>query len=160
MDLPSCPSCRQSVLDDDAEVCPFCGAPMKGGAPAPGTRASARPAAAPPRPTARPEPKSTPAPATKPATPTSTAAAPSKSAKPTSVTPASAARSTSRPAKPVKGKALSEDDLFGDDLDFDSPSSPGVSPTAPVDDGDPLEVKSAAGKDAIPASRQRTKSRP
>lgn len=30
MDLPSCPSCGQSVLDDDAEDCPFCGASMSG----------------------------------------------------------------------------------------------------------------------------------
>lgn len=28
MDLPSCPSCGQSVLDEDAEDCPFCGVSM------------------------------------------------------------------------------------------------------------------------------------
>ncbi|MCC6972369.1 MAG: hypothetical protein IT434_19305, partial [Phycisphaerales bacterium] len=28
MDLPTCPSCGQSVLDDDAEECPFCGGAM------------------------------------------------------------------------------------------------------------------------------------
>jgi len=32
MDLPTCPSCKQSVLDDDAVECPFCGSPMKGSA--------------------------------------------------------------------------------------------------------------------------------
>lgn len=33
MDLPSCPSCGQSVLDENPETCPFCGAAMsaKGG---------------------------------------------------------------------------------------------------------------------------------
>jgi hypothetical protein len=31
MDLPSCPACGQSVLDDDAVDCPFCGASLKGG---------------------------------------------------------------------------------------------------------------------------------
>lgn len=31
MDLPTCPACGQSVLDDDAQDCPFCGSPMKGG---------------------------------------------------------------------------------------------------------------------------------
>ncbi|MCA9062862.1 MAG: hypothetical protein KDA96_07380 [Planctomycetaceae bacterium] len=31
MELPSCPSCGQSVLDDDAVDCPFCGASMSGG---------------------------------------------------------------------------------------------------------------------------------
>jgi len=30
MDLPSCPACNQSVLDDDATHCPFCGASMSG----------------------------------------------------------------------------------------------------------------------------------
>jgi hypothetical protein len=30
MDFAVCPSCRQSVLDDDAVDCPFCGASMKG----------------------------------------------------------------------------------------------------------------------------------
>lgn len=31
MDFAVCPSCGQSVLDDDAVECPFCGASMKGG---------------------------------------------------------------------------------------------------------------------------------
>lgn len=45
--LPACPSCGQSVLDDDATECPFCGAAMKGkpGAkPAPSAPKSAAPA--------------------------------------------------------------------------------------------------------------------
>ncbi len=51
MDLPICPACGQSVLDD-VENCPFCGAPMKG-------KPGAKPA---PKPTARPgEPKAAPA---------------------------------------------------------------------------------------------------
>ncbi len=29
MDFPVCPACRQSVIDDDAVDCPFCGASMK-----------------------------------------------------------------------------------------------------------------------------------
>lgn len=166
MDLPSCPSCRQSVLDDDAEVCPFCGAPMKGGAPTATARAGAKPSAAPPRPTARPEPasrpdsKSAPAVGAKPAKPAAAASAPNKPTKPAPA-PAPATRGTPRPSKPTKSKSLSEEDLFGDDLDLDSPSSSGSSAAPVVDDGgDPLEVKSSAGKDAIPASRQRTKSRP
>jgi hypothetical protein len=162
MDLPSCPSCHQSVLDDDAEVCPFCGAPMKAGAAAKPIRATAKPsapAAAAPRSTARPESKTGPGAVSKPAVPAGKPSAPNKSAKP-ATTPTPAARSAPRPAKPEKSKSLSEDDLFGDDLDFDSPSSPGAPAAPPVDDGgDPLEVKSTAGRDAIPASRQRTKSR-
>lgn len=47
MDLPTCPSCQQSVLDDDAQECPFCGASMKGGASAP--KSAPPKAAAPPR---------------------------------------------------------------------------------------------------------------
>lgn len=38
MEFPVCPSCGQSVIDDDAEECPFCGASMSGkpsGKPAP-----------------------------------------------------------------------------------------------------------------------------
>lgn len=38
MDFPVCPSCGQSVIDDDAEDCPFCGSSMKakpGAKPAP-----------------------------------------------------------------------------------------------------------------------------
>jgi hypothetical protein len=42
MDLPTCPSCDQSVLDDDATECPFCGASMTG-----------KPGAAPAAPAAR-----------------------------------------------------------------------------------------------------------
>lgn len=34
MDLPTCPACGQSVLDDDAQDCPFCGAAMDGSSPA------------------------------------------------------------------------------------------------------------------------------
>ena len=30
MDLPTCPACGQSVLDDDVEDCPFCGASLSG----------------------------------------------------------------------------------------------------------------------------------
>ena len=30
MDFPTCPSCGQSVLDDDAQDCPFCGSAMDG----------------------------------------------------------------------------------------------------------------------------------
>ena len=32
MELAICPTCKQSVLDDDAVECPFCGSPMKPGA--------------------------------------------------------------------------------------------------------------------------------
>jgi hypothetical protein len=38
MDLPSCPSCGQSVLDEEAADCPFCGASMSG---KPGAKPSA-----------------------------------------------------------------------------------------------------------------------
>lgn len=41
MDLPTCPACKQSVLDDDAVECPFCGANLKGGS------ASSRPSSPP-----------------------------------------------------------------------------------------------------------------
>lgn len=41
MDLPTCPSCGQSVLDDDATDCPFCGAAMDGSSPAKKPKGSA-----------------------------------------------------------------------------------------------------------------------
>ncbi len=54
--LPSCPSCGQSVLDDDAVNCPFCDAPMKGGKsgakPAPSAAKPAAKKAEPKKPTA------------------------------------------------------------------------------------------------------------
>ncbi len=43
MDLPTCPACKQSVLDDDAVDCPFCGAPMKGGPAKPKTATAPKP---------------------------------------------------------------------------------------------------------------------
>ncbi len=43
MDLPTCPGCGQSVLDDDAEVCPFCGAPMSGNASKSAQKAAKKP---------------------------------------------------------------------------------------------------------------------
>ena len=43
MDFPVCPSCRQSVIDDDAVDCPFCGASMKA---KPGAKPTPKPAAA------------------------------------------------------------------------------------------------------------------
>ena len=48
MDLPSCPACNQSVLDDDATHCPFCGVSMSGDG-------SSVPVAAPPTPVATEE---------------------------------------------------------------------------------------------------------
>lgn len=49
MDLRLCPSCGQSVLDDDAQTCPFCGAAMdgsdKGRKPPSGRGPGAKPAA-------------------------------------------------------------------------------------------------------------------
>lgn len=48
MDLPTCPACGQSVLDDDVEECPFCGASMSGKPAAGGAKAATK--AAPARP--------------------------------------------------------------------------------------------------------------
>lgn len=61
--LPTCPACKQSVLDDDAENCPFCGANMKTGkgggttaVPKPAAKATPKPTSAAPIPVA-PAPK-------------------------------------------------------------------------------------------------------
>ena len=45
MDFPVCPSCGQSVIDDDVDDCPFCGSSMKA---KPGAKPSPKPAAAKP----------------------------------------------------------------------------------------------------------------
>lgn len=56
MDFPVCPACGQSVIDDDAEDCPFCGSSMKAkpgakpAAPKPAAGASGKPGAAPSKP--------------------------------------------------------------------------------------------------------------
>ncbi len=52
MDFPVCPSCHQSVLDDDAVDCPFCGTSMK-------AKPSAKPAPAAPKPGASPSKSTT-----------------------------------------------------------------------------------------------------
>src|SRR5579862_2756829 len=98
MDLPSCPSCRQSVLDDDAEVCPFCGAPLKGNA---AGRSGAAPASRPSSAsTARPTPKST------------VGTASPGAAK----TPAKPEISAKKPAGPSPASAEGLDDAFSVDL--------------------------------------------
>jgi hypothetical protein len=51
MDFPVCPSCGQSVIDDDAEDCPFCGSSMKA---KPGAKPAPKAAAAPAKGAAKP----------------------------------------------------------------------------------------------------------
>ena len=53
MDFPVCPACGQSVLDDDAEDCPFCGSSMK-------AKPGAKPSAPKPAASASPKPGTTP----------------------------------------------------------------------------------------------------
>lgn len=50
MDFAVCPACSQSVLDDDAENCPFCGASMKS---KPGAKPPAKPAVGGPPPASK-----------------------------------------------------------------------------------------------------------
>ncbi|HEV8001753.1 MAG TPA: hypothetical protein VGP63_17845, partial [Planctomycetaceae bacterium] len=160
MDLPSCPSCRQSVLDDDAEVCPFCGAPMKGGSAAPAGRPVARPATAAPRPATRPETKGPSSAGLKPSLPAGAAAPPAKSAK------AGAAMSQAAPsgpsaAKVAPGKSVAARATTNPSLDAKpAPSPPGGATGLFDEGGDPLDVKTTLGRNAIPASKQKTKSRP
>jgi len=49
MDLPTCPSCGQSVLDDDATECPFCGSSMSAPRTAKSPQSAKKPAAEPPK---------------------------------------------------------------------------------------------------------------
>ncbi|MCA9118370.1 MAG: hypothetical protein KDA79_25070, partial [Planctomycetaceae bacterium] len=87
MDLPSCPACGQSVLDDDTDECPFCGASMSGKPSAGGaavSKAPSRPAAA---------------------------AAPEKKGKP-AATASRAAASASKGSSPGKAQKAAGDDPF------------------------------------------------
>lgn len=95
MSLPTCPSCGQSVLEDDAIDCPFCGAAMDGSRGAKNTpRPKANPVAN--RPGARKMPENPQS--------SSGASAPG--------TPAEAPRPVARPARAGR-HVVDEDDPFG-----------------------------------------------
>ena len=105
--FPTCPACQQSVLDDDVENCPFCGANMKtgkGGGKAPAPRVAPKPAARPSSSAANaPAPAETPK-----ATPTKAAA---KSHEidpddPFGVDAVSNSRAIPLVARPAKGKTV------------------------------------------------------
>ena len=105
--FPTCPACQQSVLEDNAVNCPFCGANMKtgkGGGKAPAPKAVPKPAA---RTTANtPVPESSPS--TKPS-PAKSAPAPSDDADgddPFGVDAAANSRAISLSSRPAKGKTL------------------------------------------------------
>lgn len=86
MDLPTCPSCGQSVLDDDVDDCPFCGASLSG------------------KPAAKPK---------QPAAAESSSAAPETEAKSASTATKTKPKSKAAPAKSTATKqAPSEDDPF------------------------------------------------
>ncbi len=96
MSLPTCPSCSQSVLEDEAVDCPFCGAAMDGSR---GAKNTPKPQAGPTRNRL----------GAKPVAPLPAQKAPSAAApKPTSSTPPSPAR----PASGSKTK-VDEEDPFG-----------------------------------------------
>lgn len=107
--LPTCPGCKQSVLEDDAEYCPFCGASMKGGKPgkAPPPKVAPKPAAAKASPAAE---AATPAPANKPvkgtakASPAEAPKAANDDDDPFGVGAASASRAIALSPRPAKGK--------------------------------------------------------
>lgn len=107
--LPTCPACQQSVLDDDAVNCPFCGANMKtgkGGGKAPAPKVVPKPAA-----------KSSSSAANAPTPAATPKAAPSKAAAknqeqeidsddPFGVDAASNSRALPLAARPAKGKTV------------------------------------------------------
>jgi hypothetical protein len=108
--LPTCPGCKQSVLDDDAEFCPFCGASMKGGKPgkAPPPKPASKPAA--PKASSSAAAPATPPPANKPtkaAAKSGSADTPKASSDdddPFGVGAASASRAIALSPRPAKGK--------------------------------------------------------
>lgn len=154
MDLRLCPGCGQSVLDDDAGTCPFCGGAMDGSSTGTGSKKTAPPArpaspvkpgisgspASPPQPPAtgapakrpglkprtdRPQPNS----ADKEGTPASAAAeTPPSTGTPSK--PSSAVQAGIRAAKPI----VDEDDPFG------------IGPSIPAEQAIPVLAKPEKGK--------------
>lgn len=99
MSLPTCPSCGQSVLEDDVVDCPFCGAAMDGSRGARNTPQPGKPGAS--RPGARKLPEK---PAERP--PVGTPAADNK-------TPAKAPAKPTPAGRPGSKLVVDEDDPFG-----------------------------------------------
>ncbi len=102
MSLPTCPSCGQSVLEDDAVDCPFCGAAMDGSR---GAKNTPKPQAGPAKHRPGAKPVAPPAPTSNPGS------AAGSAAKPGSPPPTA-------PARPAGASASSrtkvdEDDPFG-----------------------------------------------
>ena len=125
MSLPTCPSCGQSVLEDNPVDCPFCGAAMDGSR---GAKNTPRPKAGPVvnRPGARKIPE-------KPATPNAPVA---DSATPASEAPKPAARPAGGPrgSRPV----VDEDDPFG--VGMSSAAAQAIQATAKPEKGRLLKV--------------------
>lgn len=105
--LPTCPACQQSVLDDDAVNCPFCGANMKtgkGGGKAPAPKVVSKPVAK-----ASSSAANAPAPAATPKVAPSKAAAKSHEIDPDDpfgVDAASNSRALPLAVRPAKGKTV------------------------------------------------------
>ncbi len=132
-------------------------APMKGGSIAPAGRPTARPATAAPRPSTQPQAKGSASTASK-SSPAASAAAPAaKAAKPSAPTP----QSTPSAAKVTSSKSAAPRATMNQPLEAKPASSPLGGATGFFDEiGDPLDVKTTLGRNAIPASKQKTKSRP
>jgi hypothetical protein len=142
MELPSCPSCKQSVLDDEAELCPFCGASLKKGA-----AAAAAPASPARRPAAASRPAA-PAAASRPESPKVASPKPSTSpSRPAPSKPADPARSAGSPA----AKASSGKDKSAAEQSARSAAEAALEES--------LKVDSSAGLDVPQASRQRSQTK-
>lgn len=87
--LPTCPACGQSVLDDDASECPFCGASMSG---KPGAAKPAPPPPAAKETAAEPKPKRT------------SKAKPADGDSPFEAAPAQSGTAIQAARKPMKGR--------------------------------------------------------
>ncbi len=142
MELPSCPSCKQSVLDDEAELCPFCGAPLKKGA-----AAAASPARRPAAPAAT---SRTTAPAAPGRPETPKAASPKPSASPSRPAPSKAADPAKSAVSPA-AKASSGKEKSAAEQSARSAAEAALEES--------LKVDSSAGLDVPQASRQRSQTK-
>ncbi len=121
MELPSCPSCHQSVLDDEAELCPFCGAPLNKGAAAASKASPARPATA-----------------SRPAPPAPSAAPPSRTTSPNK--PAA----SQRPGSPSSGKSSAPQDKKSPEKAARSAADEALEESFKVDSSAGLDVPQAS----------------
>ncbi len=155
--FPTCPSCKQSVLEDNAETCPFCGANMKTGK---GGKAAAPPASVKVAPAAAGKasavaPAKIAAPAAKSMTgkPAAAKSAASDDDDPFGIHEANASRATPLSLRPAKGKTTKFTCPMCETIGFGSPEFAGKEVKC-CNDKCPLPIFTAPKVDGVATANQ------